>query len=137
MPHASPKEVAIQWFEQVWNATDKTAIARLLAPEGIGYLEGGLVVRGEAEFNAFHDQLLAGIPDLKIRILRAVGDDTQACVHWEATGTHKGNLMGAEASHRPLQFTGMSFMHVRDGRILEGWDSWNQGAVMAALTAPA
>lgn len=137
MSQLTPKEVAIQWFEQVWHPTGKEAIHQFLADDAIAHLEGGLKLCGPVEFSGYHDALLAGMPDLKIRILRAVGDDTQACLHWEATGTHKGELMGCTATNKVITFTGMSYMHVRDGRITEGWDSWNQGVVMAALSSPA
>jgi predicted ester cyclase len=58
----------------------------------------------------------AAFPDLSVRILRSVGDDTQACLHWEATGTHKGDFAGITTTNRKVSFSGMSFVTVRDGK---------------------
>jgi predicted ester cyclase len=59
---------------------------------------------------------LAAFPGLSVRILRSVGDDTQACLHCEASGTHKGDFAGIATTNRKVSFSGMSFVAVRDGK---------------------
>jgi predicted ester cyclase len=134
MATPSPKEIAIQWFEEVWNQRSREAIHKLMAADAVGHLEGGLVVNGPEGFTAFHDQLLAALPDIKIRILHAVGDDTQAAVHWESVSTHKGQFLDKAPTNKVIQFTGMTYVHVRNGQIVEGWDAFNHGALMAAMS---
>lgn len=135
MKHASPRETGIRWFEEIWNSADREAIRRLMSPTGIAHLEGG-DAQGHEQFEAFHDQMLAGMPDLKIRILNSVGDDSQASIHWEATGTHQGTLLGMKATGKVITFTGMSFIKVQDGQLTEGWDCWDQTKFVNALSSP-
>src|SRR3569623_1269496 len=100
MNSISPREVATRWFEHVWQKSSKEAIAEYLTDTAVAQLPGGQTITGPAEFAKFHDQVLAGFPDLEMRILRTVGDDTQACLHWEATGTHQGLFAGISATQK-------------------------------------
>jgi steroid delta-isomerase-like uncharacterized protein len=136
MKAATPKEVVNEWFERVWISRDKSDIPRLMAEEAVAHLAGGAQVCGTAQFSSFPDMLLGAFPDLSVRILRSVGDDTQACLHWEANGTHRGDFVGIAPTNRKIDFNGMSFVTVRDGKITEGWDCWDYGTLTTTLSAP-
>ena len=136
MKASTPKEVVNGWFEQVWNARDKNAIVAMMAEDAVAHLAGGAQACGIAQFSHFQDMFFAAFPDLSVRILRSVGDDTQACLHGEATGTHKGDFAGITTTNRKVSFSGMSFVTVRDGKITEGWDCWDYGALTATLSSP-
>lgn len=134
MTPLSPKEVLVEWFERVWNSHDKDTIPVLMANDAVAHLAGGVQARGAGEFSGFHDALLGAFPDLSVEILRVVGDETQACLHWEVHGTHKGEFAGIAPTDRPVRFSGMSFVTVRDGKIIEGWDSWDYGSFVTTLS---
>jgi hypothetical protein len=42
--------------------------------------------------------------------------------------------MGVPASGSPLRVRGMTWHRFEDGRLAEGWDSWNLGAVLRQIT---
>jgi steroid delta-isomerase-like uncharacterized protein len=133
MSTSSPKAVAVRWFNEVWNDHSTEAIHELLAPDAKGHLEGGIEIVGPAPFVEFHKTLLETLPDLKVEILNALSDGDDACVLWEARATHSGPGMGLPPSDKPISFRGITWFHVVDGRITEGWDCWNQGGLIAAL----
>ena len=54
-----------------------------------------------------------------------VGEGELAVVHCRVTGTHTGELMGIAATNRSVDFTGMTMARVVEGRILEGWNSYD------------
>jgi predicted ester cyclase len=93
MKSPTPKEVINQWFERVWNTRDREAIPLMMTDDAVIHLAGGAQVLGR-DFSEFHNMLLAAFPDLSVQILRSVGDDSQACLHWEVTGTQKGEFSG-------------------------------------------
>jgi hypothetical protein len=39
-------------------------------------------------------------------------------------------------SGRKVEARGMSWFRIREGRMAEGWDSWDQTGLMKALTPP-
>ena len=129
-----PKAVAIQWFERVWQKRSKEAIYELIGEETLAHQPGGGVVKGPAEFDKFHDQILAGLPDQELRVLHVVGDDHQACLHWEVSVTHTGSLFGLAPTQKKVRFDGMTFVTVADGKVTEGWDCWDMGSLMANLS---
>jgi predicted SnoaL-like aldol condensation-catalyzing enzyme len=128
MPASTPREIAIQWFESVWQSRSREAVNNLMAADAIAHQQGGGMTKGPAEFMDFHTQILSAFPDLSLRVLRTVGDDSQACVHW-----HVSTTSGEASEDDGTGFTGMSFLTVKDGKITEGWDCWDRSTFMAAV----
>jgi predicted ester cyclase len=59
-----------------------------------------------------------------------VADGDRAVVRWSAQAHHEGELLGIAPSGREIRFRGMTWMVFRDGKIVEGWDSWNLGGLL-------
>lgn len=129
----SPRAIGVRWFQEVWQKRNAEAITNLLAPDAKGHLEGGQEIEGPAEFIKFHRELLAAMPDLNLEILRVLSDDTNVCVHWDVKGTHQGDGFGLKPTGKDIPFSGMSWFIVKDGRIIEGWDCWNQAKFTACM----
>ena len=53
----SPEAVMREWFEQVWNRLDESAIDRMLGPDAIVHGLGPAPLRGAAEFKPFYHAL--------------------------------------------------------------------------------
>ena len=136
MKPPTPKEIVNEWFERVWKAREKSAMDALVADDAVAHFAGGAQVCGIAQFSHLRNMFFGAFPDLSVRILRSVGDDTRACLHWEAAGTHKGGFAGVASTDRKITFSGMNFVTVRDGKITEGWDCWDYGALTATLSSP-
>jgi steroid delta-isomerase-like uncharacterized protein len=131
-----PAEVARRWFEVMWNERKSELIADLMAPGAIGHLEGGQKTVGPEGFAAFRDEFLLAVPDLHLVVVKILSDAEEACVHWEASGTHQGAGLGLAPSNRTLAFNGVTWLRVKDGQITEGWDFWNLGGLMQTMSAP-
>lgn len=129
----TPAEVARQWFQEIWINRDPTAIQRLMTVDSKGYLERDVTVTGPEEFLPVFHALISTFPDLEVQIDGVVGDDQHACVRWSARGKHAGPGMGVPATGKDISFRGITWMTVKDGKVTEGWDSWNQGALLADL----
>src|SRR5215469_13323689 len=62
------KELARQFFEEVWNKSRRGAIAELLAPNAVIY-ESGEVIRGPEGFQPFFDRMQVWTPSRPSRCL--------------------------------------------------------------------
>ena len=129
-------EIGQLWFERVWGERDRSAIFDYIAPEGVAHLEGGRELTGPDAFAEFHDGMLSAFPGAQMELLGIVSQDDEVCVHWKFIGTHEGDGLGIPATGEPISFTGITRLVVKDGVIVEGWDTWNHGGVMARLGAP-
>lgn len=125
----NPRDLARRWFEEVWNSRRKTAVHQLLAENAVAHMEGGDFV-GPQRFLDARAALLAAFPDIRVRVEDVVADGDQAVVRWSAGGHHEGELLGIAPSGREIKFRGMTWMVFRDGKIVEGWDSWNLGGLL-------
>jgi steroid delta-isomerase-like uncharacterized protein len=121
-----------RWFEEVWNQRRTATIEELLTPESVGHLETG-DVHGVEAFKRVHAEFLAAFPDLRLHVEAVVADGDDVVVRWRATGHHAGNAFGVAATRQPVSFRGMTWMRYRAGKLVEGWDSWNQAGLVHEL----
>jgi steroid delta-isomerase-like uncharacterized protein len=121
-----------RWFEEVWNQRRSATIDELLTPESVGHLETGDVHGAEA-FKRVHAEFLAAMPDLRVEVEAIVADGDNVVVRWRANGRHSGDGLGVKATHHPVSFRGMTWMRYRDGKLVEGWDCWNQVGMVQQL----
>jgi predicted ester cyclase len=120
--------VVRQWFKEVWDEGREEAIDRLAAPNLIAHGLGGPgapPLRGAAEFkNVFH-MFREALGDLEIAVEKVIseGDTCAACCR--VRGRHVGHKLGGPPTNHPVEFTGIAMCVVRDGRIVEGWNSFD------------
>jgi predicted ester cyclase len=85
----------------------------------------GLSLKRTGHRNAF--------PDVRITVDQSVSEGDLVAVRWSGTGTHKGDGLGLPATNRPAQFTGMTFVRVQNGKLVEGWNIFDQLAMFTQL----
>jgi steroid delta-isomerase-like uncharacterized protein len=130
----SAKEIGRAWFEGVWNARNPDAARELMAPDALGYLEGGGIITGPDEFLKFQQSYLESVPDMMIEIMEIMADEENVCVQWRAGGTHSGRGLGFEPTGRKVSFRGITWFHIQKGKIVEGRDFWNMGGLMQLMS---
>ena len=80
--------------------------------------------------------------DIKHHDTFSSGD--RVAIRWSASGVHAGNLLGVPATGRRVDITGIDVFRVKDGKLAEMWQNWDQlgllqqvGAIPEAQAAPA
>ncbi len=128
---ASNRDLAIRWFRDVWNERRTETIDELFAAHAIGHTEGG--DQGAEDFKAARAGFLEAFPDMRVEIEDTAADGDHVVVRWSATATHLGNNLGMPATGRRVAFRGMTWLTFENGIVVEGWDSWNLGALLRSL----
>ncbi|MEO7099570.1 MAG: ester cyclase [Luteolibacter sp.] len=134
-PPLTAKEIGHLWFEKVWNERNADLARELMAADAIGYLEGGLEVVGPEAFLAFQTSFLDAMPDIQINIEATLADDHDVCVQWSARASHSGPGLGLAPSGTQVDFRGVTWFQIADGKIVGGRDFWNKEALMQTLVA--
>lgn len=129
------RAVALRWMEEIWNQRREEVVDELMHEDAVGHMEGG-DVHGPAGFKQARAAFLQAIPDLRIEVEGSVAEGDAVVLRWRVTGTHRGDGLGIPPSGRRVDARGMSWFQIRDGRMVEGWDSWNQTGLMTALSPP-
>jgi steroid delta-isomerase-like uncharacterized protein len=118
-----------RWFEEVWNQGREEIIDELFAPDGVTYGLGELdvEVRGPSQFKPFFRNILAAFPDLHITIQDTIAEGNKVAVRLLIEGTHKGaGLVGIRPSGRAVRLSGIAILHTSDGKLVAGWNNWDQ-----------
>jgi steroid delta-isomerase-like uncharacterized protein len=129
---AENREFARRWMNEIWNERRDETVEELMAPDAIGHVESGEVI-GREPFLAYRAALLNAFPDLRITVEDTLADDESVVVRWRVNGTHQGDGLGVPPTGRGVSISGMTWFRVRDGRAVEGWDSWNMGGLIESL----
>jgi predicted ester cyclase len=128
--------VGCQWFEQVWNRGEESAMDRL-APRGFVAHGADGLTRNLDEFKAFFRLMREAVPDMHIDTPLWVDGGSMIAVHWVATGTHTGaTAQLGPATARAIRVEGLSLIRVdEDGAIVEGWDDYDYPGLLRQLGA--
>ena len=52
---------------------------------------------------------------------------------WTSTMTHQGEFLGFPATGKKATITGTSIQRVSNGKIVEGWDNWDQLGLLVQI----
>ena len=120
-----PSATLCAWFERVWNDADEATIDALYAETAVAHGLPSHPLPGPEGFKPFYRSFRAAFPDIHIEITHCVAEGDLAVVRCRVTGTHTGDGLGVAATNRSVDFTGMTMARVVEGRILEGWNSYD------------
>ena len=130
--HPDAREVGRRWFEEVWNGRRAEGVDELMAADSYGHVENG-EFRGHEGFREMQRGFLSALPDLHIEIEDILAEDNRGAVRWRATGTHTGEGLGIPASNRKIDIRGTTWLKVQEGKVVEGWDTWNLNGMLESL----
>lgn len=127
------KALACRWFDEVWTRGRTAAIDEMLAPHCVvrGLATDDLV--GPEAFKAFHAAYLGAFPDVQLRVDAIVEENDVVAVRWSGNGTHTGPTLGMDPTGRPVRFSGVTFMRVENGMLVEGWNVFDQLGMLQQL----
>ena len=121
----TPDALIRAWFEEVWNQLDETAIDRLMHPQAAAHGLGPEPLRGPAEFKPFYHAFRQGLSGIHVDVVRTVVEGDLCAAHCHVVARHTGPSLGGPATNRDVDFWGMSLVRVKDGQIVEGWNSFD------------
>jgi steroid delta-isomerase-like uncharacterized protein len=137
MPVAENVALMKRWFNEVWNRGRMKTVHELLDKNAIGFGQGGhdTSIHGPADFIPFVERIRAAFPDIKIKVEDVFGAGDRVVVRWSATMTHTGDGIEVPPTNRKVRITGMTIARIVRGKIVEGWDNWDQLALLRQIGA--
>ena len=117
-----------RWFEEVWNKGREEAIDEMFAEEGVanGLVdESGQPLRGPAGFKPFFRKFREAFPEIEVVVEDAIAEGDRVAARCTVRGRHRGDSLGFKATDSPVEFTGMTFVRISDGKIVEAWNNFD------------
>jgi len=136
------KALIRRWFEEVWNKGREEAIDEMFAEEGVanGLVDdAGQPLRGPKGFKPFFRKFREAFPEIQVVVEDAVAEGDRVAARCTVRGTHRGDTLGFAATQRPVEFTGITIVRIRDGKIVEAWNNFDFMTMfqqLGALPAP-
>jgi steroid delta-isomerase-like uncharacterized protein len=117
-----------RWFQEVWNEGRIQTVYELLSPDAVATGQRGAEkeIRGPEEFVKFVREIRGAFPDIRVKVEDVFGTDDKVVLRWSGTMTHTGDALGLPPSGRTVRSRGITIAHIVDGKIVEGWDNWDQ-----------
>jgi len=122
------KTIQHRWFDEVWNQARVETIDELLDPDVIGHGltdQRGNEIRGAEHFKSFYESFRGAFPDIQVIVEDTVSEGDKIVARCTVKATHTGDSIGLKATGKPVEFTGMCMMRVKDGKIAESWNSFD------------
>jgi steroid delta-isomerase-like uncharacterized protein len=76
---------------------------------------------GTEEIAAYFEALFAAVPDARLEVLAVAEQGDDVFVQWRMTGTHRGPLMGIEATGKRLAIDGIDHFVIREGKVVSNF----------------
>jgi predicted ester cyclase len=121
----TPDALAREWFDSVWNKLDESAIDRLMHPEALAHGLGPQPLRGPEQFRPFFHAFKTALANIRVHVDRTVVQGDTVAVLCHVTGTHVGDTLGGRATGRDVDFWGSTMLRIKDGKIVEGWNTFD------------
>jgi steroid delta-isomerase-like uncharacterized protein len=131
----SAETITRRWFDEVWNQKRETTIDELFGPDTVahGLGESEAPIHGPEEFRIFFRNMRDTFPDCHITIEDIVTNGEKAVVRFIFEGTHQGAGLGIAPTGRRIRVQGMTMLKAREGKIVEGYNIWDQHGMLRQL----
>jgi predicted ester cyclase len=118
------KQLARDFFEQIWNQGDESAIDRFIAVDAAGNDPKFGV--GRESFRLQWHKLREVFPDINFAVEEIIAEGNTVVTRWHLTGTHKGKYLGQPATVNKVAVDGVSIDQIENGMIVSGFDAWDE-----------
>jgi predicted ester cyclase len=125
---AANKEIGRRFREDLWNTGDLALADELFArdclvharvPFPIDFARGPDALRHLIFF--YH----LAFSEIRVTAEQVVAEGDMVVVRWTASGRHTGHLLALPPTGRETVTTGIDMLRITDGKIAEGWVSWD------------
>jgi steroid delta-isomerase-like uncharacterized protein len=122
------KEIGRRFREDLWNTGDLALADELFAsdclvharvPFPIDFSRGPDALRHLIFF--YH----LAFSEIQVTAEQIVAEEDFVVVRWTARGRHTGHLLGLPPTGRETVTTGIDMLRIVDGKVAEGWVSWD------------
>jgi predicted ester cyclase len=117
-----------RWFEEVWNKGREAAIDEMSGPEIKGHgltNPDGNEVEGLPAFKVFYKSFRSAFSDIHVEVEDTVTEGDRTVARCVVTATHNGDGLGIAPTGKPVKFTGMTLVRLKDGKIVESWNNFD------------
>ncbi len=116
------KTIAREFYERVINKGDFDLAPGIMVADFWDHGNPPDQPKGVEGFRQFLTMLATAFPDIQVEIQEMLAEGESVAVRLKVSGTHKGVLLGKfPPSGKRAVWSGMDFLKVSEGKIVERW----------------
>ena len=127
------KTIARRWNEEIWSKGNLAAIDELLSSDFVFNYPSDRASPDREGYKRTVTELRGPYSDIQCNTEEVVAEGDKVVVRWTWSGTHTGEVWGATATGKKLTITGISILHIADGKIAEEWSEMDNLGLMGQL----
>jgi len=127
---AAQRALAEKWFNRGWAGGDVSVAGEVFAADFV--LNGTKVGPAGPQRSVVAVHSAFSSIGVELDLLLTAGPYT--VTHYTTTAVHTGNYRGVPATGRSIRVSGIVIWLIRDGKVVQDWNCFDTGAVIAQLT---
>jgi steroid delta-isomerase-like uncharacterized protein len=123
------KAMARRFLEEPWNTGNAALLDEIAAADYVWHPGTGSVIRGTEDIKRAIPSFHTAFPDFHLTTEDIFAEGDKVVLRWTVQGTHRGPLellQNIPPTGKHVTWMGMDIYHFRDGKIVEGWRSWDR-----------
>jgi steroid delta-isomerase-like uncharacterized protein len=92
-------------------------------------------VDGRDGARSFYSELWHAFPDARVKLEETIASDDRVAARYTLTGIQAQDVHGAPLSNPAAKIEGMTWLHFRDGQVVEVWQASDTPNMLARLSA--
>jgi predicted ester cyclase len=112
----------VRFVEEVWNRGNYAVMPQIVAPNALWHYGSVAFKADEAVVRRWR----AGFPDFHFTIEDTIVQGERVAMRLSFTGTQLGPFWNQAPSGKTINVTQQTFCRVRDGRLQECWEDWDE-----------
>jgi len=118
-PASKNKALMRRIYEEMWNqGKPALAVEIFTQPEGV---------------ERFVSQFLLSFPDLEHTVEEMIADRDRVAVRFSVQGTHTGAWINFAPTGKSIQYTGVTWARIADGKITEHYTWWDKAGLIEQI----
>jgi len=106
-------------YAEMWNQAKPALAAEIFTqPEGV---------------ERFVSQFLISFPDLQHTLEEMIADGNRVAVRFSAQGTHTGTWLQFAPTGKSIQYSGVTWAWIEDGRVVEHHTWWDKARLIEQI----
>jgi len=90
-------------------------------------------ITGIEAFRDYYNNYLTGFSDAEFNFIDIFGEGDKIVKHWNFKGTHDGDLFGIPPTNKKVDISGTTIVFMKDGRILQEQDFFDNYSFLMQL----
>jgi len=131
----TPKQLVEREIQELWNDKDLSVVDDMYSDDITLHYPGQPSIEGRAHFGGFVDMYLSAFPDLSIEVDDVIAEGDRVACRYTQQGTHRGRLLGLEATNNRMRITGTAIRRIENDQIAELWITDDSVGLLRQLDA--